>query len=80
MNASRFGVDECVGWVSTAAASLLLSTHTRSRESRQRKKVVILCTHGMFLRKKLEQFWPSRTFFFNCSPGRNEQNHDLAVE
>src|SRR5215469_10127307 len=25
----------------------------------ERKKVVILCTHGMFLRKKLDQFRPS---------------------
>ena len=31
----------------------------------ERKKVVILCTNGMFIRKKLGEFRPSRTFFFN---------------
>ena len=31
----------------------------------EKKKVVILCTNGMFIRKKLGEFTPSSTFFFN---------------
>src|SRR5450755_631417 len=30
----------------------------------ERKKVVILCTNGMFIRKRLGEFKPSSTFFF----------------
>ena len=46
----------------------------------ERKKVVILCTHGMFIRKKLAEFTPSKTFFFNVHLDGLQENHDLAVE
>lgn len=46
----------------------------------ERKKVVILCTHGMFLRKKLGEFRPSRTFFFNVHLDGMRENHDMSVE
>jgi hopanoid biosynthesis associated radical SAM protein HpnH len=45
-----------------------------------RKKVVILCTNGMFLRKRLGEFRPSRTFFFNVHLDGMRTTHDLAVE
>jgi hopanoid biosynthesis associated radical SAM protein HpnH len=45
-----------------------------------RKKVVILCTNGMFIRKKLGEFRPSRTFFFNVHLDGMRQTHDIAVE
>jgi hopanoid biosynthesis associated radical SAM protein HpnH len=46
----------------------------------ERKKVVILCTNGMFIRKKLGEFRPSRTFFFNVHLDGMRQTHDIAVE
>ena len=46
----------------------------------ERKKVVILCTNGMFIRKKLGEFKPSRTFFFNVHLDGMQKNHDIAVE
>ena len=46
----------------------------------ERKKVVILCTNGMFIRKKLDEFKPSRTFFFNVHLDGMRKNHDIAVE
>jgi len=45
-----------------------------------RKKVVILCTNGMFIRKKLDEFRPSPTFFFNVHLDGMRQTHDIAVE
>jgi hopanoid biosynthesis associated radical SAM protein HpnH len=46
----------------------------------ERKKVVILCTNGMFIRKKLGDFRPSRRFFFNVHVDGMRQSHDIAVE
>src|SRR3954468_20210301 len=46
----------------------------------ERKKVVILCTNGMFIRKKLDEFTPSSTFFFNVHLDGMRQSHDIAVE
>src|SRR5690349_658293 len=46
----------------------------------ERKKVVILCTNGMFIRKKIDEFKPSSTFFFNVHLDGMRQSHDLAVE
>src|SRR5205085_9557435 len=45
-----------------------------------RKKVVILCTNGMFIRKKLAEFKPSSTFFFNVHLDGLQKSHDIAVE
>jgi hopanoid biosynthesis associated radical SAM protein HpnH len=45
-----------------------------------RGKVVILCTNGMFIRKKLAEFRPSPTFFFNVHLDGMRQSHDIAVE
>jgi hopanoid biosynthesis associated radical SAM protein HpnH len=46
----------------------------------ERKKVVYLCTNGMFIRKKLGEFRPSDTFFFNVHLDGMRKSHDLAVE
>jgi len=46
----------------------------------ERKKVVYLCTNGMFTRKKLGEFKPSRKFFFNVHLDGLQKTHDLAVE
>jgi hopanoid biosynthesis associated radical SAM protein HpnH len=46
----------------------------------ERKKVVYLCTNGMFIRKKIKEFKPSNTFFFNVHLDGLRESHDLAVE
>jgi hopanoid biosynthesis associated radical SAM protein HpnH len=46
----------------------------------ERRKVVYLCTNGMFIRKKLAEFRPSRRFFFNVHLDGMRDSHDLAVE
>jgi len=46
----------------------------------ERKKVVYLCTNGMFTRKKIDEFKPSKKFFFNVHLDGLQKSHDLAVE
>src|SRR6516225_6728319 len=46
----------------------------------ERRKVVYLCTNGMFIRKKLGEFKPSSRFFFNVHLDGMRRSHDLAVE
>ncbi len=46
----------------------------------ERKKVVYLCTNGMFIRKKIDEFKPSDTFFFNIHLDGMRKSHDIAVE
>jgi hopanoid biosynthesis associated radical SAM protein HpnH len=45
-----------------------------------KRKVVYLCTNGMFIRKKLDQFRPADTFFFNVHIDGMRKSHDIAVE
>jgi hopanoid biosynthesis associated radical SAM protein HpnH len=46
----------------------------------ERKKAVYLCTNGMFIRKKIDEFKPSKMFFFNVHLDGLRQSHDIAVE
>ncbi|GAC1449228.1 MAG: adenosyl-hopene transferase HpnH [Isosphaeraceae bacterium] len=46
----------------------------------ERKKVVYLCTNGMFIRKKIAEFQPADTFFFNVHLDGMRKSHDIAVE
>ena len=46
----------------------------------ERKKVIYLCTNGMFIRKKLADFKPHRRFFFNVHLDGMRKSHDIAVE
>jgi len=41
---------------------------------------VMLCTNGMFIRKKLGEFRPHQNFYFNVHLDGLRKNHDLAVE
>lgn len=41
---------------------------------------VILCTNGMFTRKKIKEFKPHGRFFFNIHLDGMEKNHDMSVE
>ncbi|HKO05421.1 MAG TPA: adenosyl-hopene transferase HpnH, partial [Candidatus Acidoferrales bacterium] len=45
-----------------------------------RGKHIYLCTNGMFIRKRLHEFQPSSSFFWNVHLDGMERNHDLAVE
>jgi len=46
----------------------------------ERKKVLYLCTNGMFIRKKIGDFKPHRRFFFNVHLDGMRASHDIAVE
>lgn len=46
----------------------------------ERKKHIYLCTNGMFIRKKIDQFRPSSRFFFNVHLDGMRKSHDIAVE
>lgn len=46
----------------------------------ERRKHIYLCTNGMFIRKKLDQFKPTSRFFFNVHLDGMEETHDKAVE
>jgi hopanoid biosynthesis associated radical SAM protein HpnH len=45
-----------------------------------RKKHIYLCTNGMFIRKRINEFKPSKRFFFNVHLDGMKKSHDLAVE
>ncbi|MGD0907488.1 MAG: adenosyl-hopene transferase HpnH [Candidatus Acidiferrales bacterium] len=51
-----------------------------SREILVRGRHVILCTNGMFIRKRLHEFKPTSSFFFNVHLDGLERTHDLCVE
>src|SRR5437867_6833261 len=46
----------------------------------ERDKNIYLCTNGMFIRKRIQEFRPDRRFFFNVHLDGMERNHDIAVE
>ena len=45
-----------------------------------RNKHIYLCTNGMFIVKRLKEFRPADTFFFNVHLDGMEKTHDLCVE
>jgi len=49
-------------------------------EINARKKHIYLCTHGMFLRKRLHEFKPTSRLFFNVHLDGLEKTHDMCVE
>src|SRR5512146_850393 len=46
----------------------------------KRKKHVILCTNGMYIRKRIGDFKPTPRFTFNVHLDGMKKSHDLAVE
>src|SRR5438067_3700841 len=50
------------------------------RKILQRRRHVILCTNGMFTRKRLSEFRPTPRFCFNVHLDGLEETHDRAVE
>ncbi len=51
-----------------------------AREILDRGRHIILCTNGMFVRKRLHEFKPDSSFFFNIHLDGLERTHDLCVE
>jgi hopanoid biosynthesis associated radical SAM protein HpnH len=51
-----------------------------TKEILARKKNIYLCTNGMFIRKRLNEFKPTSRFFFNVHLDGLEKTHDLCVE
>jgi len=45
-----------------------------------RRKHIYLCTNGMFIKRKLDQFKPTTAMFFNVHLDGMEKTHDLMVE
>jgi len=45
-----------------------------------RGRHIYLCTHGMFIKKRLHEFKPTPQFFFNVHLDGMEATHDLCVE
>jgi hopanoid biosynthesis associated radical SAM protein HpnH len=50
------------------------------REINAQKRHIYLCTHGMFLRKRMHEFKPSSRLFFNVHLDGLEKTHDMCVE
>ena len=50
------------------------------KEILDRGKHIYLCTHGMFIQKRLKEFKPTSQFFFNVHLDGMEATHDLCVE
>ncbi|MDB5353347.1 MAG: hopanoid biosynthesis associated radical protein HpnH [Planctomycetota bacterium] len=46
----------------------------------ERKKSIILCTNGMFIKKKIAEYTKSNRFFFNVHLDGMRASHDVAVE
>jgi len=51
-----------------------------TREILARGRHIYLCTNGMFIRKKLHEFHPTSSFFWNVHLDGLERTHDLCVE
>ncbi len=45
-----------------------------------RDRYIYLCTNGMFIRKRLNEFKPDKRFYFNVHLDGLEKTHDLCVE
>lgn len=50
------------------------------REILDRGRHIYLCTNGMFIRKRLHEFKPTSSFFWNVHLDGLERTHDLCVE
>jgi hopanoid biosynthesis associated radical SAM protein HpnH len=46
----------------------------------KRRKHIYLCTNGMFIKRRLHEFRPTKRMFFNVHLDGLEETHDLAVE
>ena len=51
-----------------------------TRELLDRGRHIYMCTNGMFIRKRLHEFKPTSSFFWNVHLDGMERTHDLCVE
>src|SRR5713101_6522527 len=51
-----------------------------TREILARGRHIYLCTNGMFIRKRMHEFKPTSSFFWNVHLDGMERTHDLCVE
>jgi hopanoid biosynthesis associated radical SAM protein HpnH len=86
----RLSVDECLASVDEAGAPIVSicggepliypEIGALVHGILKRRKHIYLCTNGMFIRRKLDQFRPTSRFFFNVHLDGLEETHDRAVE
>jgi hopanoid biosynthesis associated radical SAM protein HpnH len=86
----RLSIEECLASVDECGAPVVSicggepmiypDMHELVAKILERKKVVYLCTNGMFIRKKIADYKPSNRFFFNVHLDGQRETHDIAVE
>jgi hopanoid biosynthesis associated radical SAM protein HpnH len=86
----KLSVDECLESVDQAGAPIVSICGGEPliypqigelvRGILKKRKHIYLCTNGMFITKKLNQFKPTSRFFFNVHLDGLEKTHDLMVE
>src|SRR5947208_10208852 len=86
----KLSVEECLASVDEAGAPIVSlcggepmiypEIGALVRGILRRRKHIILCTNGMFIKKRLHEFKPTSRFFFNVHLDGLEETHDRAVE
>jgi hopanoid biosynthesis associated radical SAM protein HpnH len=83
-------VEQCLGAVEECGAPVVSicggepliypEISSLTREILARGRHIILCTNGMFIRRKLHEFKPTSSFFWNVHLDGMERTHDMCVE
>ena len=86
----KLTVDQCLGAADECGAPIVSicggeptiypELDVLVRELLARRRHIYLCTHGMFIRRRLHEFEPSSRFFFNVHLDGLEATHDMCVE
>src|SRR5262249_8075815 len=86
----RLSVGECLAAVDECGAPIVSICRGEpliypeigklARRILQRRKHIYLCTNGMFIKKRLDEFRRTPRFFFNVHLDGLEETHDRAVE
>src|SRR5713226_4306265 len=86
----KLSVEECLASVDEAGAPIVSicggepliypEIGALVRGILKRRKHIYLCTNGMFITRKLNEFRPTSRFFFNIHLDGQETPHNIAVE
>src|SRR5262250_3095023 len=86
----KLTVEECLASVDEAGAPIVSicggepmiypEIGTLVKKILAKRKHIYLCTNGMFIEKKLDEFRPTSRFFFNVHLDGLRETHDKAVE